>query len=223
MYIPLGRREGDGASEYSNSCAANGDEFIPIRYICIPTDSSHQRSLPPLTLSMEHPHPRENDSNPNPTDNPAEPLIQADPSLSTQNSEVWPSPPHSTTNSQYADDSRFSSLQSLRPKLANLGFALPRSKQLFRGFERPSFSRIAILTVLCLIIYPAFYILTLVAKDKSLFIVRLIVAMWCSGIGFALGYILLKIGAQHLEAASEFTLVWYLDFLRLYFEQPGPP
>ena len=60
-----------------------------------------------------------------------------------------------------------------------------------------------ILSILCLITYPAFYILTFVAKDRSLFTVRFIVAVWCSGVGFALGYILLSIGAQYLEAASE--------------------
>jgi len=41
-------------------------------------------------------------------------------------------------------------------------------------------------SVLSAIIYPAFYILTLVAKDTSLSIVRLIVSVWCSGVGFAL-------------------------------------
>jgi len=92
------------------------------------------------------------------------------------------------------------------------------SKLLFQGFEKPSFFRIAILTALCLITYPAFYILTLAAKDKSLFTVRIIVSLWCSGVGFALGYLLLKIGAQHLEAASEFTLVECPDFLRFYPE-----
>ena len=122
-----------------------------------------------------------------------------------------PYPLPSTTNPQYTDESRF------------LRFKPPRSKPLFRGFERPSFYRIAILTVLCILTYPAFYILKLVAKDKSLFVVRSIVAVWCWGAGFALGYILLKIGARHLEAASEFTLVRYRGFLRLYFEQPGPP
>jgi len=92
------------------------------------------------------------------------------------------------------------------------------SKPAFRTFERPRFSHVAILTVLCLIAYPAFYALTFVAKDRSLYIVRLIVSVWCSVIGFALAYILLTIGAQHLEAASEFTLVWHRDFLRRYFK-----
>jgi len=110
-----------------------------------------------------------------------------------------PSLPPSTTNSQHAAKDWFSRLKP------------PRSKPLFRGFERPSFAHITILTVLCLITYPAFYILTLVAKDKSLFVVRLLVSTWCSGVGFALGYILLKIGAQHIEAASEFTPVGCRD------------
>jgi len=109
-----------------------------------------------------------------------------------------------TLNSQQSDKSQSSSW-SLYPKLAGLSFdsLLVRSKPLFRGFERPSFAHIAILIVLCLIAYPALYILTLVAKDKSLFTVRLIVAVWYSGVGFALGYTLLRIGVKHIEAASE--------------------
>ena len=145
---------------------------------------------------MEHVRMRDSNSSPHPTENPAAPLIQADPSLLAPNRRgfgaedpAWPSLPPSTTDLQYADKSP------------------PRSKPLIRGFERPSLSRIVILTVLCLITYPAFYTLKLVAKDHSLFVVRLIVSIWCSGVGFALGYILLKIGAQHLEAASEFTPV----------------
>ena len=145
---------------------------------------------------------RDNNTSPHPVENQAAPLIQADPSLLAPNMgefydehSVWSSLPPSTTDSQYADKSP------------------PRSKPLFRGFEKPSFSRIAILTVLCLVTYPAFYVLTFVAKDRSLFIVRLVVSLWCSGVGFALGYILLKIGAQHLEATSESTLVGYMSRL----------
>jgi len=161
---------------------------------------------------------RDVNRSPTPTEDPTTPFIQADPPRSAPGGpdessagrRAWPSPPPSTTNSQYTGKSWFS---RLRP---------PRSKPLFRGFEKPSFARIAILTTLCLIAYPAFYALTFVAKDRSLFIVRLIVSIWCSAIGFALGYIPLTIGARHLEAASEFTRVWYLDFLRLHFKQPGP-
>ena len=164
---------------------------------------------------------RDNDTSPPPTENPAAPLIQADPPLLTPNKgefdtgdPAWPSPPPSTGGSQYV---------TLHPELAEPNLEPSRSKPLFRGFERPSFSRIVILTVLCLITYPAFYVLTLVAKDRSLFIVRVIVSVWCSGVGFALGYTLLATGARYLEAASEFTLVLYWDFLEPYFKQPGPP
>ena len=153
-----------------------------------------------------------------PAEDSATPLIQTDPTHLTPNrrkSDVeyppWYSLPPSTANFHYANKSRFSGLKP------------PQSKPLFQGFKRPSFFRMVILTVLCLITYPTFHILTLVAKDKSLFVVRLIVSVWCSVGGFALGYILLTIGAQHLEAASEFTLVGFRDFLRLYFKQPGPP
>ena len=149
---------------------------------------------------------RDNNSSPPPTENQATPLIQEDTPVLIPNRRefdaeypAWPSLPPSTISFQHANKSRFSVSDS----------DPPRSKPPVRGFERPSFSRIAILTVLCLIAYPAFYVLTLVAKDKSLSIVRLIVSMWCSGVGFALGYVLLKVGAQHIEAASEFALVGY--------------
>ena len=172
-----------------------------------------------LDLSMENVRMRDNNSgSPHPTETPTAPLIHADPSLLTPNrrefsaeSSAWPSPPPSTVSSQHAGKSWFLRIQ------------LPRSKPLFRGFERPSLSRIAILTLLCLVTYPVFRILEFVAKNRSLFIVRSIVSVWCSGVGFALGYILLAIGARHLEAASEFTLVGYRNFLIHYFAQPGPP
>jgi len=155
------------------------------------------------------------DDNPSPChpdESPAVPLIQtaSDSPLNDAEHTALPSPPPSATNSQYPDKSRFSWVKPLR-----------RSKPLFRGFERPSFSRIAILTILCPTAYPAFYLLTFVGKDRSLFIVRLLVSTWCSGVGFALGYVLLKIGARHLEAASEFILVWHRDFLRLSFNSLG--
>jgi len=160
---------------------------------------------------MEHARLRDHSSSPRPTENPAEPLIQTDSSLATliggevdAEDQAWSFPPPSATNSQHTE----------KPPR--------RSKPLFRGFESPNFIRIGILTLTCAITYPAFYTLTSVAKDRSLFIVRFIVAVWCSGIGLALGYTLLKIGARHLEAASEFTPVGYRDFLKHSFEQPGP-
>lgn len=141
-----------------------------------------------------------------PTADSATPLSQADTFLLTPNRRVL-GIEDTPRNSQYTDKSQCSTRQSLCPgKFLNFGatgFEPPRSKGLFQGFEKPSLARIAILTVLCLSAYPALYILTLIARDKSLFIVRFIVAMWCSGVGFTLGYVLLMIGVQHLEAASE--------------------
>jgi len=145
---------------------------------------------------MEQVRTRDSSSGPHPAENPASPLIRADSSLLTPNRTEFDVEYPARPSPSLLEKTQFP-----RPEL-------PRSKPLFRirGFERPSFSRIAILTVLCLAAYPAFYLLTFVAKDKSLFIVRLVVSAWCSAVGFALGYILLKIGAQHLEAGSEFTL-----------------
>ena len=200
--------------------------LVPIRYICDPTNIGLRLNFPSLSSRYgarsqgqqlqpsPHrkpgctPHP----SRPSPFD-PGRRVDTEDP--------AWPSPPPSAANHQYVGESRPSSRQSLHPELAEPKPEPPRSKPLFRRFEKPSFCRIAILTVLCLITYPAFYILTLVAKDRSLFVVRAIVSVWCSGVGFALGYILLAIGAQYLEAASEFTLVRHRDFLILISNSLG--
>jgi len=154
---------------------------------------------------MEHVHTPEHASL-HPPEHSAAPFIPADPSLLTPNRKEF--------DAEY-------------PAWPSLGLLPPeppryRSKPLFRGFERPNFTRIAILTALCLLTYPAFYILKRAAEDKSLFVVRLIVSVWCSGVGFAIGYVLLAIGARHLEAASKFTLAGYRHFLRVYFKQPGP-
>ena len=153
----------------------------------------------------------DNSFSPHPTGNSATPFPQADPSVvapSSRESDAvyppWYSPLPPTANFQNPDKSSFSR------------FKPPRPRPPFQGFERPNFTCIAILTVLCLITYPAFFLLTFVARDRSLFVVRVIVSIWCSGIGFALGYILLSIGAQHLEAASEFTLVGYRDSKTLF-------
>jgi len=161
---------------------------------------------------MEQVRMRDNYWSPPPTADLTTPFNQADPFLLTPNrrefdSEYpsWPSLAQPTADPQHTDKPQSPSRQPLSTRLADLRHEPPRSKPLFRGFERPDFARIAILAVLCFSVYPAFYILTLVAKDKSLFTVRLIVALWCSGFGFALGYLLLKIGMQHLEAASEFV------------------
>ena len=156
-------------------------------------------------------------SNPDPAETSAASLFQTIPSLLTPNRRdsgaeypPWYSLPPSTTDFQYADKSWFSR------------FKPPQLKPLFQGFEGPSFSHIVVLTVLCLITYPLFDILTFVTKDRSLFVVRLIVSLWSSVAGFAFGCILLAIATQHLEAASEFVLVEHRAFLRFYFEQPGP-
>ena len=169
---------------------------------------------------MEHVHARDNNSSPRPTDNSPTPPIHEGPSLLISNGRQFdaehpppPSPSPSTTSSQNAEKSRISILQSFLRKFVDLRLKPPLSESLFRGFERPSLSRIAILTALCLTSYPAFYLLTIVAKDRSLFVVRAVVSVWCSVVGFALGYIILAIGARHLESASEFVPVGCRDFL----------
>ena len=168
-----------------------------ITYICIRGNHRTAPNFLSLELGMERDRVRDNSSSPHPTENPTSPLIEADPTTLTPTGEEID-----------AVDPARSSLPPPATDSQSGNEPPPRSKPLkFQGFERPSFSRIAILTVQCFITYPAFYALTLVAKDKSLFLVRLIVSVWCSWIGFALGYVILGIGAQHLEAASESTSV----------------
>ena len=208
------------------SCVVNHVQLAVIRptYLYSGRPSNYLHLPLPWTLIMEHVHTRDNNSSPDPhpTENPTAPPTQIDPFPLTQKGKepdaerpAPPSPSPPTANLHGGDKSRVSILQSLRRSFTNLRLKPPRSKPLFRGFERPSLSRIAILAVLCLITYPAFYVLTLVAKDRSLSMVRAIVSVWCSIVGFALGYVLLKIGTRHLEAASESTPVGRRDFLRL--------
>ena len=106
---------------------------------------------------MEDIHIRDDNSSPPATAGLATSLDQADPLLLTPNRREAgvEDPAPSPASVQYADKARF-------PK-----FKLPRSKPLFRCCERPSISRITTLTALCFITYPAFCILTSVAKDKS--------------------------------------------------------
>lgn len=108
------------------------------------------------------------------------------------------------SNPQGTGEPQFSSRQTLGPGFIGLKCEpQPRHKPLIQGFERPSLVNIGIIAVLCLVTYPTFHLLTLVGRDKPLFTVRLIVAAWCAVVGTVVGSTLLKIIAQHLDAASE--------------------
>ena len=138
-----------------------------------------------------------------PTPDSSTPFFQADPLLLTPNRRALDTEDDARIPQYTTDKSQPPNRKPRYPFPGLSSFHPQRSRRLFEGYERPNFARITVLSVLCLSAYPALYILTLVARDKSLFTVRLIVALWCSGVGFALGYVLLKIGVQHLEAASE--------------------
>ena len=168
---------------------------------------------------------RDNSRSPSPPPSPSfsqtEPLLRDGGGLDAE-CPPRPSRRPSTASSQRTGESwlSISNLRLLHLEPPNLVPELLKPR--FRGFEEPSFLNIAILTLLCLVTYPAFRLLTVVAKNRSLSVVRAIVSAWCWGAGFAFGWILLRIGAKHLEAASEFALVGYRSFLIHYFKQPGP-
>jgi len=74
-----------------------------------------------------------------------------------------------------------------------------------RRFERPNRLHIFLHVVACCASYPIIYAGTLSAKDKSLFWARVIVGLWCAGVGMVIGWSLITFARKYTEAASEHT------------------
>ncbi|GLB33262.1 hypothetical protein LshimejAT787_0101460 [Lyophyllum shimeji] len=89
------------------------------------------------------------------------------------------------------------------PALYPGGLPKPHKRHPFaKGFEAPLWKNILVHIALCLIAYPFLLLITLVARQKSLFWTRFIVGMGCGLIGFCLGLSLLQLAQSHLEAAT---------------------
>jgi len=72
-------------------------------------------------------------------------------------------------------------------------------------FERPNFFHIFAHVVVCCASYPIIYAGAISAKDKSLFWARVIVGLWCAGVGVAMGWSLVRFARNYSEAASKHT------------------
>ena len=72
-----------------------------------------------------------------------------------------------------------------------------------RRFERPNYLHIFTHAVFCCAAYPIVYTGTVAAKDRSLFWARVIVGLWCAGVGVVIGWSLVAFAMKYMEAASK--------------------
>ena len=72
-----------------------------------------------------------------------------------------------------------------------------------KRFERPDYFHILAHVACCCAAYPIVYLGAIAAKDKSLFWARVIIGLWCSGIGVVIGWSLVAFATKYAEAASE--------------------
>lgn len=79
-----------------------------------------------------------------------------------------------------------------------------------RRFERPDYFHILVHATCCCVAYPILYAGTAAAKDRSLFWARVIVGLWCAGVGVVIGWSLVAFATKYAEAASEYTTLSFL-------------
>jgi len=75
-----------------------------------------------------------------------------------------------------------------------------------KGFEPPQWRSIFIHIIMCLVSYPVLVAFAAVARGRTLFWTRLVVALECGIVSFFLGLSLLNLGRAFFEAASESSL-----------------
>lgn len=113
-------------------------------------------------------------------------------------SETWGRP----TAPYLLEEKRTRSTSLLPINIALPKFDGPQPKTIFKGFERPDLKQLALHILICFASYPVMYLVTLIAKDRSLFIVRAVVAIGSAGVGFCLAFSLVAFATKYLEAAS---------------------
>lgn len=71
------------------------------------------------------------------------------------------------------------------------------------NFEKPDWKQLVLHVFMCLASYPVMYAVTLIAKDRTLFLVRVVVSVGSAMVGFCLAFSLAASATKYLEAASE--------------------
>ena len=96
-----------------------------------------------------------------------------------------------------------------------------------KRFERPNYYHVFAHVVCCCVAYPIIYAGTVVAKGKSLFWARVIIGLWCAGIGAVIGWNLVAFATKYAEAASKrislffFCTPWCSNPCLLIFAKHG--
>lgn len=75
-----------------------------------------------------------------------------------------------------------------------------------KRFERPNYFHIIVHAACCCVAYPVIYAGTVAAKNRSLFWARVIVGLWCGGIGVVIGWSLVAFATKYAEAASKYIV-----------------
>lgn len=108
------------------------------------------------------------------------------------------SPPYALTGKRKA------SILPIRIRIPK--FDAPKPRPIIKGFERPRFTQLFLHVSVCLGSYPVMCFITVVAKDRSLFLVRILVAVWSALVGFCLAFSLVAFATKYLEAASKLSV-----------------
>jgi len=107
------------------------------------------------------------------------------------------------------------------------GTPIRTARTLSKRFERPNYLHIFAHVAFCCIAYPIIYVGAVAAKDKSLFGARVIVGLWCAGIGVVIGWSLVTFATKYTEAASKHTSPFFEpcrvpDLVLIGFLKHGP-
>lgn len=104
---------------------------------------------------------------------------------------------------EYLSSSTYEIKEKCKTSLPTLSLPKVNARPIFKGFERPDWSKIALHIFACLFSYPMMYVVTLISRDRSLFLVRALVAVGSALVGFCLAFCLVAFAIKYLEAASE--------------------
>ncbi|KAG5639156.1 hypothetical protein H0H81_006415 [Sphagnurus paluster] len=90
---------------------------------------------------------------------------------------------------------------------AGQSLKLPRKNPFAEGFEAPHRKTILFHIVLCVVTYPILLLVTIIARERSLFWTRFIVGLGCGILGLIIGLSLLKLAQPLLEAVTWATVI----------------